>query len=147
MREIKFRAWHTVEKIFWYFNLVTVRTSKAIDRDWFRLEPAQQFIGLLDKNKKEIYEGDVVKEMIEAPFQRAHGTFSHKEVVYRSGMWVLSYLSSEKGFVLPRGYMASDLLSARESDSKEIFFYDDLEPVEELEVIGNIYENPELLKP
>lgn len=106
MREIKFRAWHTGEKIFWYFNLVTVRTSKAIDRDWFRLEPAQQYTGLQDRDGKEIYEGDVVN----VPYNHL-------------GNRVAEWVGSEGRWSVAR-YNLSQCL-----------------------VIGNIYENPELLKP
>lgn len=73
--------------------------------------PHQQFTGLLDKNGKEIYEGDVVKRI---------------------------------GFGVTRGsieyFMASFMLKATSTDRLHGLEFGDLE------IIGNIYENPELME-
>lgn len=54
MREIKFRAWNGKKMIHGYFNLPP---QDKITKRWSYM----QFTGLLDKNGKEIFEGDVVK--------------------------------------------------------------------------------------
>lgn len=75
-----------------------------------------QYTGLKDKNEKEIYEGDILKY-----FHKATGSIV-REVIYKSGAFGIE--GTVKG--------------------THIIFGNILES--EREVIGNVYENPELLK-
>ena len=64
MREIKFRVWNTIKKKFSIdpedyvaghnseMGLITINSEFYI---------AQQFIGIKDKNEKEVFEGDLLK--------------------------------------------------------------------------------------
>jgi len=107
-----------------------------------------QCTGLKDKNGKLIYEGDIAKLPTNCN-KKLHGNYSLQEVVWRNGFWVLSYISSETGHKLPRGYTASFLYYqwSDEFEKEFIFSNDDIFcTYNTLEVIGNIYENPELLK-
>ena len=82
------------------------------------LYPVEQFTGLHDKNGKEIYEGDVVK--IPGHYS---GDFWNKEEI-KAVEWDGSDCPEGPGFYLSSG-------DVRWSDC---------------EVIGNIYQNPELIQ-
>ena len=56
MREIKFRAWLNMQEEMLYANVFGAG-EKFAGRDCVIM----QFTGLLDKNSKEIYEGDIVE--------------------------------------------------------------------------------------
>ncbi|NOG28548.1 YopX family protein [Lysinibacillus fusiformis] len=144
-REIKFRAWNKEKKIMCYDNednteeyfdginsteigFINHRLSiPKDDSDWyFRSRyDVMQYTGLKDKNGKEIYEGDIV-EYNDFNSLRTGGHAEDKfivgKVAFSCGMWMVE----EKN-------CGHDL-------------YEGLVNDEELEVIGNIYENPELLE-
>lgn len=113
MRLIKFRAWDSRNR--------TMQSADVLDSEWeeiaFNFQDAQyvmmQFTGLLDKNDKEIYEGDIVE------------LYNHKGDVYY-----------EKNCFLVRGYWMGS-----QDDPGDAF-----ESLEAMEVIGNIYEHPNLLE-
>ena len=130
MREIKFRAWDKVRKEFLsagnlFISVNPRRNPKSSDiyldvikdpNQYNHRFEIMQYTGLKDKNGKEIYEGDIVKD--------DSGLFGN--VVY----------SSEEYDGIA-GFMVFDV-------------YDGLQNVDGfwhlVEVIGNIYENPELLE-
>ena len=105
-----------------------------------------QYTGLKDKNGREIFEGDIIKFAVERDFTDYHGEWTDKEVVYRNGQWIASYVRSERGR-LPRGYVADELTNHILHWDKDAVFDDTGHwSTVDGEVIGNIYENPELLQ-
>lgn len=122
-REIKFRAWDKKRKTMWFQDGDWIFDSEYDDlcfpfnfkrnivdgnSDSFDL---MQFTGLLDKNGKLIYEGDIVKAIdVSSAVEWAD-----------EGYWM----------ICRPGTADIDLLGNH---------------ISVCEVIGNIYENPELLK-
>lgn len=130
MRTIKFRGYGIVEKKWFYGNLVEGNAGRYItdayyeegQGDMIRYDPIQtktigQFTGLLDKNGKEIYEGDIVKT---------------------KGNWGGVVTWNSRGyFYINDGYYTEepDLLPL---GSLNCYVRRDIE------IVGNIHDNPEL---
>ena len=134
MREIKFRAWDIKnKKMVWPLRLFghkaglpcRLYTTEVKDKEGNVYTVKSQIIllqytGLKDKNGKEIYEGDIVKI---------------KKNKYEVGYWKGCFM-----FVL-RGNNGN--IQDAKNVNESIFL--DCESNFIGEVIGNIYENPELI--
>ena len=89
-------------------------------------ESLMQYTGLSDKNGKEIYEGDIVKRVY--GFTKADKPKETiDEIVYKEDQGAFAFTSKSK---IGQGW-------SRMYEGHKVYPY---------EVIGNIYENPELLK-
>lgn len=130
MRRINFRAWDTEKEKMQEVVTLDFFSGNVNDDEFYNMKPLfdfncilMQYIGLKDKNDKEIYEGDILSIKTEG-----------EEPIISEVVWGgVEY----PAFDLPKydGYGAN---------SFSAIFHNDVE--ESLEVIGNIYENLELLE-
>ena len=147
MREIKFRAWLKEHKSMIDVMEIDI-DNQTIFYYWFGDHDGHfenfnkidlmEYIGLKDKNNKEIYEGDVVKLVhtgIEISADRLEDLKRFVGIIkYENGIFKI--VKTEKSLI------ESKYFEMEQKKVSEIFIYSKLY---DLEVIGNIYENPELL--
>lgn len=121
MRTIKFRG-KSINKCEWLFGdlmhdnfggsyIFPIEAENLYKENAVIPETVGQYTGLMDKNGKEIYEGDIY---------RYDNPDSINEVSYCAG----------------GGFAGFDLTPAKHSENRLL----------DVEVIGNIHDNPELLK-
>ena len=119
----KFRAWNSETKEIEVFNtyeeISELFLALSADDGFYSI---MQSTGLFDKNNKEIFEGDIIANGPDVMCMKRHNT--------------LGFYVEKKGRV---EFIADGaVLEEFEEDAKEI--------ADSLEIIGNIYENPELLE-
>ena len=129
----KFRAWDTTNKEIFKDTFAITESGQVVvvDQSSVFVSPDYVFVdnlvimqstGLFDRNNKEIFEGDIITNGKDVMCMRRHNT--------------LGFYVEQKGKV---EFIAdSAVLEEFEEDAKEI--------ADILEIIGNIYENPELLE-
>lgn len=125
----KFRAWHNqlsrmmLIKSMWFQDgrLEEIELNDAVMNDYITVSPDEielmQSTGLKDKNGKEIFEGDIVD--------------------YKGRKAVIKWHGSYASFI----YRFVDELDKRSAEWYQLYL-----AYLKCEVIGNIYENPELLE-
>jgi uncharacterized phage protein (TIGR01671 family) len=120
MREIKFRIYHEKNKYFYYHQ----NENCCVWDDLWGTYPENinQYTELKDKNEKEIYEGDIITKygIPTIVMFGIYDNYSHDpEMLVEGNGFYLQHINSNE--ISKFVYMGSE------------------------EIIGNIYENPELL--
>jgi len=167
MKEIKFRAWDGQKMIYdgdkvWPDHLANMRhylsgasvTNKGVEvwvyesqlphatdkhfdhRTGIPFKNLMQFTGLCDKNGKEIFEGDIVEQESIITYPGEYG--GEIDLLYTGEVVIIP----SKGACLKRPNVIDRLEEDRKwkcNSYKNVVSY-------RCEIIGNIFENPELLK-
>lgn len=116
-REIKFRAFDTDDKV-WIENIEDFTVESLYERcpSYIKI---MQFTGLKDHNGKDIFEGDICR-------QERQSLDAIFEVIFRHGI-----------FLAKIKHVEFALKTACENDKNHGM---------KMKIVGNIYDNPELLK-
>lgn len=134
MRLPKFRCKNKVGN--WCF--FTVLHSGNVNEENFALETLSEFTGLLDRQGVEIYEGDIIK--VKKPF----------EVINKSNTFVPSKFDEYVGVVVYRvaGFVIDLAYEINRESNYDLSVtnFGSYDFKDEIEVIGNIYENSELIE-
>ncbi|AVI45416.1 hypothetical protein FTE28_05355 [Bacillus licheniformis] len=126
MREIKFRAWNAPLKKMDYSPLNAVGFDGKVyygnaDITGF-FENIMQYTGLKDKNGREIYEKDIAEESYINPMT-GKKVVDRYVIEWENGIHKMKYIGDQKGM---DRYLWMRL--------------------DEIEVIGDVYRNPDLLE-
>ena len=146
MREIKFRQWDKRNRRFHYFGFLEFKNSPLFvspvtmfdEKSYMERYPVSQYTGMKDTNGVAIYEGDVV-QFTYWWFDGNHAeSLLTGEIVYSDA--VMSFqLKGVKN-------KAWQLHTGCDNDNDYLTPFSELNFDEaDFSVIGNIYENPELL--
>ena len=130
MRDVKFRVWNTetnkmiinVKEMgaFALKSIYTIDEFLVIPTD--EKYPLMQYTGLKDKNNIEIYEGDIVRVIDDV------GYYGMGKIIFNLCSFCFEWIDDIESNIEP-------MITVKKINLNQ-----------ELEVIGNIYENKELLK-
>lgn len=149
-KEIKFRIFHTQ----WNRMFYSQPCESQPKREWCPFEfpigfsyydeshfsSLMQYTGLKDKNEKEIYEGDIVLIPNYEWFEKINessGYIRKNDVTFQL-VWD-KYQYKCKPIDAPKNFDGLHSIDV-------LFYYKHLKWYQTMEIIGNVYENPELLK-
>lgn len=144
-RTIKFRGKSIYDEEWLYGSLVRIEKDryaiipplndieigKSIGMYEVYPETIGQFTGLHDKNGKEIYEGDIVEQIV----TNGYGYGFIGEVGFDNGVFGIKH-KTYKGYIVSSFVYSSDW---NDGHAHGTVLY-------EYELKGNIYDNPELIK-
>lgn len=133
MREIKFRAWSAMHKVMHYDSdclfetgglsgYLTIRDKQTRELIIGNCTTTMQYTGLKDKRGREIYEGDIIQTELDLLCDYL------PDAPYRG---VVTYIEDGYHIVQPRDSYTPTLRNLA---------------IQSIEILGNIYEHPELLR-
>ena len=139
-REIKFRKWDGKYMRFDKdFNIHSIHKNQI--HDGKKVEPIMQYTGLKDKNEKEIYEGDIIRRHgFENSYIVTHGAYRRKNFMKgdnqqeHCGFYAKPISNFDEKHDIEWNDPSNNLSLIGKDFGSGII------------IVGNILENPELLK-
>ena len=166
-REIKFRTWHKVKKIMYWWNPMWGEAGndkeitsmvefgkELISKGLFNVDgetvkcddcEIMQAVGMRDKNEKKMYEGDIVRFSTEGVLDVEHP----EEQINAFGYGPIVYDANTCTFRIDAGFNIIEKReddTATESTAGHNMFAEAGEAAITFEVVGNIHENPEVME-
>jgi uncharacterized phage protein (TIGR01671 family) len=135
MREIKFRAWDKENKFMLKIFDNTTQENWYLPQ-WKERHEVMQYTGLKDKNGKEIYEGDILRVQTGWYKSAKNEVDKFDKGVKGETLWTVEH----KIFNCEMGFMIYGLDRRFHKLMTQSMMWNT-----KAEVIGNIYDNPELL--
>lgn len=123
MREIKFRVWDDG----------MLYLGSSFDSTWLEEKTCMQYTGLKDLNGREVYEGDILRQPPDSEWDKTN--YACHEVFWHDGD---ASTGSNIGFHCCRNHFHGSVCGGTWPSFKP-------KQVSGMIIIGNIYENPELL--
>lgn len=125
MRELQFRAWDKTQKYMAYQGHPDLETLSSF-MFHFGEDIVMQAIGILDKDGDEVYEGDILKD-----------TEHDEDGNDISGYYPVVYDQKNCQYCVDNSY---------KKDGSSLVNIVEYFGIDNIEVVGNIYETPEKLK-
>jgi uncharacterized phage protein (TIGR01671 family) len=123
MRKLKFRFWKDKK----LQGILELKNNNILDMAW-EWDTVNQFTGLLDKSGVEIYEGDIANITMYITDKKRTIPGGEYAPITERGLMKFNIKNAQFSFEIENSIIDED-------NSSSLF----------IEVIGNIYENPELL--
>lgn len=129
----KIRAWDTEKKTMYNVRQIDFRGGefRSSENEWMKFDNVifMQSTGMKDKNGAEIYEGDILLSTA----SENQEDWKKWQVHYADGRFLIDYKQ------IPKDKRKRANLELEDLCEDNVWLYG-------LEVIGNIYENPELME-
>ncbi len=150
MRDFKFRVWSQAEKEWSNTSMLEVWDNSGVLKPFAWMgHPTenyiiQQFTGLKDETGKDIYEGDIIEET----YDRLRGLvsdFDKSKTKINDGLWTYGhfvYISEVSWSDMYSGFHVTRRRLTGEKEEAGRFPLNG----KNVKIIGNIFENPELIK-
>lgn len=123
MREIKFRCFNAFANVMQSWEDMVNLNKIHLLANQKPSYQIMQFTGLKDINGKDIYEGDILADDCIRKELYDEGTYAYGVVLFKDGKFLQAYTHKDNSV-----------------------YYDDVTPIWlKIKVVGNIYENPEIL--